>query len=84
MAVRRTNSGRSSEHGHGCPFCGNGTSRSGGGLWKWVVGGVIAWAVLHGASSGDSGSSDYKPPAHTQTEQKKCDPGALIQFGCTP
>lgn len=78
--VRRTGG---QQQGHGCPFCGSG-GRKGGGLWKWLGWGALIYVVVMGLpSTTDSGDTDYKPPAQTQT-QEKCDPDALIQFGCTP
>jgi len=79
--VRRTQ-GQGHQGGGGfCPLCGHGGSK--GGIWKWIVGGVIVWVLVQNFSAPDTGETDYKPPAQTQT-QEKCDPDALLQFGCTP
>lgn len=79
--MRRTQ-GHGGQQGHGCPWCGNG-SRGGGGFWKWVVGAVVVYVLVQNFQSTDTGQTDYKPPAQTQT-QEKCDPDALLQLGCTP
>lgn len=81
MASVRRNSGQT--QGGFCPLCGGGRSK-GGGLWKWVIGAVVIWFLIQNNSGEGAGSSDYKPPAQTQTDERKCDPGALIDFGCTP
>lgn len=76
----------------GCQNCGGSGGRGstghggkkGGKFWWWVIGTVAAVAYFGGQSNTGTGSKDYVPPGQHQTTQKKCDPNALFQMGCTP
>lgn len=82
MAALRNGGGQ--QTGGFCPLCGGGGKK--GGLWKWVVGILAVYFLVQnmGTGSTSKGETDYKPPSQTQQDTKKCNPDALIQFGCTP
>lgn len=79
MATRKSGSCSQCGNGHGN---GNGSGGKKSKFWYWVAGIAAVWFLTQGAASNDGGHSDYKPPS--QTTQKKCDPNALLQLGCTP